>query len=308
MPPRIDILLSTYNGEKFLAEQLDSILGQSHVNIILTIRDDGSRDSTPEILEDYARKDARITYEVQDNLGVVGSFHRLLIDADPGSHYYAFADQDDLWLPDKLERALSRLAACDQKEPLLYCSRVEYVTADKVHLGYSPMLRKKAEFRNALVQNIATGCTIVMNEAARTCLLKHDWPAQVLMHDWWCYLVVSAFGTVIWDEYPSVRYRQHGGNVIGGTVSFLSDCKRRIANFRRRQKKGIFGCYDQAQCFWLLYREDLNGFHKETVERFLESKKSFWHRMMYLGQISRVCRQTPGDDFLLCLLIVIGKY
>jgi glycosyltransferase involved in cell wall biosynthesis len=304
----IDILLSTYNGEAYLREQMESFLGQSHRNFILTIRDDGSGDSTPAILSQYAHIDDRIKLVLQENIGVVSSFHWLLKNADSGCQYFAFADQDDVWLPNKLEKAMNVLAEYDQELPLLYCSRLEYVSADLRHLGYSPLISKQAGFGNALVQNIATGCTIVMNKTAREWLLKHEWPPQVLLHDWWCYLVVSAFGKVICDDFVSTKYRQHRGNLVGGTVSVISDFEKRIVNFQRRHGKSFFGCYDQAYGFWVTYREYLKGINGEILRQFIDSKQSFLHRIRYLTYKNIVYRQTLMDDTLLRLLIMINKY
>jgi len=308
MNQTVNVLMSTYNGESYLSEQLDSILTQTHRSFILTIRDDGSKDSTPEILSRYAASDNRIRIVLQDNLGVVGSFYWLLKNADSGCQYFAFADQDDVWLPDKLERALAVLAEHDESLPLLYCSRVEYVSADLSHLDDSPMIITQAGLRNALVQNIATGCTVVINKAARDLLLKHEWPPQVLMHDWWFYIVISAFGKVVYDDFVSIKYRQHGGNVVGGTVSFISDYSNRLANFFNRQRKGVFGCFDQGYAFWMNYKKELQGESRETVWRFIDSKQSFLHRLRYLACKQRVYRHTLTDDILVRLLILMNKY
>ncbi|ABB32403.1 glycosyltransferase [Geobacter metallireducens GS-15] len=308
MKPRVEILMSTYNGEKFLAEQLDSILAQTHQYFVLTVRDDGSKDGTPDILSRYAATDERITYCVQENRGVVGSFYWLLKNSSPLSNYVAFSDQDDVWLPNKLERALDVLSRYDETLPLLYCSRVEYVSAGLGHLDDSPMMVRPVCLNNALIQNVATGCTVVMNKAARDLLLEREWPPQVLMHDWWSYIVVSAFGKVVYDDFVSIKYRQHGGNVIGGTVSFVSDYRSRIINFLSRRRKGVFGCYDQAYSFWLGYKDELKGESRGIVSQFIESKRSFLSRLNYLTSSQRVYRHRFIDDVLVRLLILSNKY
>lgn len=304
----VDVLMSTYNGEKYLVEQLESILAQTHRAMTLTIRDDGSRDSTPEILTRYAHLDARIKLSLQENKGVVRSFHWLLAHADPGCHYYAFADQDDVWMPNKLERALSVLSGYNGDTPLLYSTRLEYVSADLRHLGVSPRIVNTPCFCNALVQNISTGCTVVMNKAARELLLKHEWPRQVLVHDWWAHIVVSAFGRVVHDDFAPIKYRQHAGNQIGGTVTFFGDLRKRTANFLSRQRNGFFGCYDQALGFWMTYKEELTGDNLEILKQFIDSKGSFLHRLRYLFGKNRVHRQRSIDDVLLRLLILMNRY
>jgi glycosyltransferase involved in cell wall biosynthesis len=304
----VEILMSTYNGEKYLVEQLDSILAQTHGNFILSIRDDGSNDRTTEILLNYAATDRRIMPVFQDNVGIVGSFYWLLKNSDPECKFFAFADQDDVWLPNKVERALNVLSGYEQAQPLLYCSRVEYVAADLSHLAYSQVIITEPGLRNALVQNVFTGCTVVMNKAARELLLKHEWPPQVLMHDWWSYMVISAFGKVVCDDFVSIKYRQHGGNVIGGTVSFLSDFRNRATSFFSRHKKGVFGCYDQAHAFWTNYQDELKGESREIVRLFIESKQSFRHRLRYLSCRQRAHRHTLTDDVIVRLLILMNKY
>lgn len=308
MNPCVDILMSTYNGEKFVSEQIDSILSQTHPCIRLTIRDDGSSDGTTEILSRYAENDERITLILQENVGVVGSFYRLLLDADQGCGYFAFADQDDVWLPDKLTRALQVLAEYDDAMPLLYCSGLEYVTVDLKHLGYSQNVSIEPCLNNALVQNIAQGCTIVINKAARELLLKHDWPPQVMMHDWWFYVVVSAFGKVVRDDgFISMKYRQHGSNVIGGTVSFFSDLRKRIINFKNRNR-GFLGCYPQACAFLRSYEVEMTDEKKRIVKLYLDSKSSLLSRIRYLTSKQRVYRHTFMDDVILQLLIISNKY
>lgn len=308
MKPRVDILMSTYNGEKYVAEQIESILSQTYADIRLTIRDDGSKDGTTTILSRYAKSDDRIQLILQENLGVVGSFYRLLQDADPAYQFFAFADQDDVWRLDKVERAVQVLTEYDSTMPLLYCAGLEYVSANLTHVGYSQNISKTPSLNNALVQNIAQGCTIVINKVARELLLKHAWPPQVMMHDWWLYVVVSAFGKVVRDDFISMKYRQHGTNVVGGTVSFLSDFRKRVANFISRNNQSFFGCYTQAYGFWRSYEEDLIGEKRNMVRLFIDSKHSLFSRIKYLTSKQRVYRQTPVDDVILQLLILLNKY
>lgn len=308
MKAAVNILMSTYNGERFLIEQLDSILSQSHCNITLTIRDDGSKDGTLRILSRYAATDKRIRLFLQNNLGVVKSFYWLLKNADADNQFFAFADQDDVWRPDKVERALQVLTEYDQTMPLLYCAGLEYVSADLSHLAYSQNISRTPGLNNALVQNIAQGCTIVINKVARELLIKHAWPPQVMMHDWWLYVVVSAFGTVVRDDFVSMKYRQHEANVIGGTVSFLSDFRKRVANFISRNNQSFFGCYTQACGFWRSYEEELADEERNMLRLFIESKHSLSSRIRYLTSKQRVYRQTFVDDVILQLLILLNKY
>jgi hypothetical protein len=220
------ILLSVHNGATFLREQLDSLAAQSDPGWILLWRDDGSSDGSAEVVERFAAEAGagRVRHlpEPTGRLGVAGSFLALLRAAPEDAARVAFCDQDDVWLPDKLARAAAALAAVPPGTPGLYCARQVLVDWRLRRIGLSPDAPRGAVLGNALVQNIATGCTVVLNRAARTQVLAVPPPAGTL-HDWWAYLVVAATGgQVIFDAAPAVLYRQHGGNAVGGREGRLA--------------------------------------------------------------------------------------
>src|SRR3954470_1218878 len=207
------VLLSTYDGERWLRQQLDSILAQEHRPRRLLIRDDGSRDGTLAIARAYEREHpALITVSAGANLGPTASFLGLLRDAPPADAY-AFADQDDVWHRDKLRRAVERLRPAGDA-PMLCCGRLHLIGADGGHLGWWPAPRRIG-FGNALVQNVVTGCTAVLNAAAARLVARGAPDGRLVIHDWWMYLVVSAFGEVDYDPRPAIDYRVHAGNAIG---------------------------------------------------------------------------------------------
>ncbi len=218
----VAIMLGTYNGERFLAEQLESISRQTHRQWVLWASDDGSTDNTLDILRSYQQRwpAGRLQILLNDALGATRNFMSLVHNPDIQADYYAYCDQDDIWESDKLERALDCLRSHAElgspRTPALYCSRTRYVDARNHELGFSQRFRRAPSFANALMQNIAGGNTMVFNHAA-CCLLRNACPgASVVIHDWWTYIVISGCGgTVIYDCYPSVRYRQHEDNVIG---------------------------------------------------------------------------------------------
>ena len=240
--PRVAILLSTFNGEIFLREQLDSFLAQSHDNWVLYWRDDGSTDATLTVIREFAARAGQgrcVQFDDCDRrLGPTASFLRLLgrVAAGLGEHdVVAFADQDDVWLPEKLARGLDALAAGGRRTPLLYCARQMLVDARLQPLGISGALARWAEFPAALTQNVATGCTLMLNRAASV-LVAESRPSQGALHDWWCYLIVTASGgRVVQDEHPVVLYRQHGGNLVGAPRS-----RRRRAVAALRRGSGVF--------------------------------------------------------------------
>lgn len=231
MPP-LHVLLATYNGARYLPEQLDSLVSQREAAWSLLWRDDGSTDGTPALLEAFARRTGRAAEAVTPpgRAGAMGSFMRLLAAAPEGGHY-AFCDQDDVWLPGKLARAQAALAEMPEARPALYCSRQQLVDAALRPTGLSPLPRRPLGFRNALVQNVVTGCTLVLNDAARRLVLAAPPPPPGTMHDWWCYLLVSgAGGAMRFDPEPGLLYRQHGANAVGTQPSLL---RRGLAAFTR---------------------------------------------------------------------------
>lgn len=217
-PPRVAILLATYNGARYLPEQLASIAAQRDVDWSLCWRDDGSTDSSRAILEEFTKiHGGSLELSDQTNrIGATASFLALLraaLAARPDADYFAFADQDDVWLPDKLARATGQLA--DATWPALYCARQMLTDAMLRPLGHSPPMRQPIGFPAALAQNIATGNTVVLNRAAAS-LLARSQPPATAYHDWWSYLLVAAAGgRIMADNALVIRYRQHGGNMVG---------------------------------------------------------------------------------------------
>lgn len=231
--PDVVILLSTYNGARFLPEQLGSLAAQEGLGgTALLWRDDGSTDGTRALLEGFALPGGRVreAAELSGRLGAARSFLALLA-AAPEAPFYAFCDQDDVWLPRKLARAVEQLARLPADQPAFCCGRQQLVDASLQPLGLSPVPRRPLGFGNALAQNVATGCTMVLNAAARRLMAAAPPPPAGSIHDWWCYLMVTgAGGQVIFDPEPGILYRQHGGNVIGAAPSLP---RRAIGAMRR---------------------------------------------------------------------------
>ena len=231
----VAILLSTYQGERFLTGQLRSFLDQSHARWTLFWRDDGSTDGSARLLREFADTAGHdVVCLPGSRKGAMGSFLALLAAvravAQTGTSIYAFADQDDVWLVDKLARGVAALATSAASVPAIYCAGQILVDRELRRTGRSARLRSLPGFPAALTQNIATGCTVMLNTAATDLVLASRPPADTL-HDWWCYLVVSAAGgRVIADPEPVVLYRQHGGNLVGAPAGLLA---RGLAAIRR---------------------------------------------------------------------------
>jgi glycosyltransferase involved in cell wall biosynthesis len=303
---RVTVILSTYNGEKYLAEQLDSILSQDDVDVTLLIRDDGSRDSTLSILRDFASRHENVQWIAGDNRGVAGSFLTALKQADSSSDYFGFSDQDDVWEPRKLANAVEALRAeGDSDLPLLYCSKLEIVDESLRHIGFTKRLFRDISFKNALFQNIVYGCTGVMNRSARDLVISTDSVRDILMHDWWCYLAVSAFGRVIFDDRSAIKYRQHGNNQVGACTSILG----RIMMRYKRTFRGLNGRFpsEQNSLFLALYGQRLSGDKRRFMELTLGAKRSL-RRRIELASSSEIVMQNRLDNVLTRVGILLNRF
>jgi glycosyltransferase involved in cell wall biosynthesis len=217
--------MGTLNGAKFLAEQLDSLEAQRHTNWRLIASDDGSADDTINILKHYQVKWGAERLEIRQGpaTGFSSNFLSLACDSGIQADLYAYCDQDDVWQPEKLEVAANYLKAQRKgKLPYVYCGRTKYVSETLKSVGFSPMFVYPRSFRNALVQSIAGGNTMVFNQQAKT-LLEKAGQVEVAAHDWWTYLLVKAAGgKVYYDATPHIFYRQHPDAAIGGNTSKLA--------------------------------------------------------------------------------------
>jgi hypothetical protein len=216
---QIQILLALYNGAAYLPEQLASIAGQTHGDWCLLVSDDGSRDDGPRMIEDFAAQQGRDRVRMIEGpcRGAAANFMHLLRQSDPQVPYLACCDQDDVWLPHKLERAIAALAELPEDQPALYCSRTLVCDATLGDRTLSPGPRRALSFRNALVQNVVAGNTVVLNRAAaELARTGAERIVAVAVHDWWLYQIVTGVGgRVVHDDMPGLLYRQHGSNEIG---------------------------------------------------------------------------------------------
>ena len=238
--PLVAILMGTMNGARFLPEQLDSLAAQTHQNWVLIASDDGSTDDTLRVLKAYQAKwpDGKLIIKEGSKQGFCANFLSMACDPKVKADYYAFCDQDDVWLPNKLEVAVANIAAHqvhkDVTLPYLYCGRTTYVSEKLEPIGISPLFVFPAKFRNALVQSIAGGNTMVFNQETKLALEKVGM-VDVPSHDWWLYLLISGIGgEVYYDKVPQILYRQHDDSIVGENRSFASKCFRAYTLLRGR--------------------------------------------------------------------------
>lgn len=216
--PKVAILLCTYHGELYLAEQLDSFATQTHTNWEVWASDDASVDQTLDILKSYqsAWGSEKLSIKAGPQKGFAANFLSLLCNPCIEADFYAFSDQDDVWDEKKLSAALSLLGEVPSEIPALYCGRTLLVDEQNKEIGLSPLFRRPPCFANALLQNIGGGNTMVFNRSARNLVAMAGSQLNVISHDWWTYMVVSGCGgKVFYDPVPHVRYRQHIKNLVG---------------------------------------------------------------------------------------------
>lgn len=307
---KIQILMSTYNGAAYIDEQIQSILNQKQVYSHLLIRDDGSTDQTVELLEQYARLyPEQIKLHKGSNVGVVASFFTLLELAEEGYDYYAFCDQDDVWMPYKLSKAGATLLQLDSQIPLMYCSSTKMVTQDLTFLKVWPQQpRMPLTMHNALVENVAVGCTMVFN--SRTIdLVRSYFPRNlenVIMHDWWIYVIASAMGQVVFDENAQILYRQHGHNVLGGqSDGWMTKWIKRARRFTSGKNHYILS--KQAKEFKRCFGPLLSSKQQEDIQQLLDGlDKGLLHRMKYATQ-TPFYRQSKVDNMVYKMIYVLKK-
>lgn len=287
--------MSTYQGERFVAEQVHSILGQLPPDGRLFVRDDGSTDRTTERIESIA--DPRISLVRGTNIGFARSFFALLEMLPAEADLVMLSDQDDVWLPGRIDRAAQQM--CGREGPTLYCSRLELVDEALRPLGISSPWPRGPSFANALAENIVTGCTVALNRAALGLVLRLGDPAAIHFHDWWMYLVISAFGTVIADPVPTVLYRQHGGNVVGRG----SGVRRYLVNLQFiRRKSWVHIMFSQIENFRSVHADKLAPEQRRLLDRVFDPRSAAAVARLVL-QPTRY-RQAFVDDVLLRVLVL----
>lgn len=229
MKYKVTVLMSTYNGEKYIKQQLDSIFNQKKVNVRVLVRDDGSVDKTQEILDQYS-KEKNLEWYSGENIRTAKSFVNLINHVSLDSDYYSFSDQDDVWQSTKLIKSIQKIK--NIKGPALYAGNYNLVDSDLNPISNTNMHMTTTSFNQALVYSCCTGCTVVINKELLKDL-RGKYPRYLFMHDDWIHKVCLGIGgKVVYDETPLMLYRQHSNNVEGGKHNFLDKVKK-VANDKK---------------------------------------------------------------------------
>jgi len=225
----VAVLLCTHNGARFLHEQLESFTKQTHTNWHLYVYDDGSSDNTRGIIEEYKKSvNNRVVFIPTQHKNFAKNFLSAVCSTDGDYDFWAFSDQDDIWEPFKLERAVTNLNQSNTGANL-YCTRTGLIDNGGKFIGLSTLFIKIPSFKNAIVQSIAGGNTMVFNKAARDLIVTAGSEIDIVSHDWWIYQLISGSGgNVFYDPVPSLLYRQHEGNLMGSNNGIYAKISRLI--------------------------------------------------------------------------------
>lgn len=308
---KVAILMCTFNGERFLKEQLDSFITQTHQDWTLWVSDDGSTDQTLEILRTTQAEWGADRLKIVEGprKGFARNFLSLACRAEIEAEYFAFSDQDDIWLPCKLIRALEMLAKQVQEQPhqntaLLYGSRTSLIDETGNSIGISNLIPKALSFSNALVQNVAGGNTMVFNHILVKTLRDAGAELDIVSHDWWLYIVATATGgKVLFDREPHILYRQHKGNLVGSNLGLTS-------RFKRLQKlfSGRFAGWIQQNYLCIKRIEDNMAVDSIRCAQLLASihQVCLYKRLVYFIQ-SGVRRQSMTGNIALLAAVVLKQ-
>lgn len=307
--PLVTVCMSTYNGSKYLSEQIDSIIDQTYDNWQLYIHDDGSTDKTVEIINSYQVKDDRIHFVKGNNhQGIIKAFINLVYNVK--SDYYMFSDQDDVWLENKFSTMVNKANSHDNEKPLLLHTRFKKIDGNGIVIDDGDYeVNSRTDFKFFAIANNVTGCTTLFNSALRDKLIENDNENKInydrlFMHDWWLGVIASAFGEVCYLDEKPVLYRQHENNVLGAQKKFSFE---KIWNkVTLKTKLEIFKICTQTSEFKKLYGSQLGSSKLELVT-MISSLLTSWNPIKQLNFIKRnkVTMLTKSHTIQLYIFVML---
>lgn len=286
MSKKIYILLATYNGEKYLKEQLDSLFEQTNQHWTLWIHDDNSKDNTVSIIKEYKSKYPDQIKFLDDDISTGGAkenFTYLLNNIDEDYDYVMFCDQDDIWLENKIEVTLDKMLEIEKenidKATLVHTDLHIYENENKneciAFMEYQKLNYRFDTLNRLFMQNIVTGCTMMINKKGIKKI--SEIPKEALMHDWWAALVISAFGKIGFVDKPTILYRQHGNNTVGAKKRDLTFFINKLIN-----PISLKDNFLQIYKFKNLYYSSLDEHSRYIIDIFLSLQKESYFKSRYL--------------------------
>lgn len=302
MMKKVAIIMSTYNGERYIEEQLKSILNQTYKNIDIYIRDDCSTDGTVGIIEKYTSCPRLHFTKGNKNMGYPEGFYYLM-SQDIEADYFSFSDQDDVWEPEKIERAVYNLDRMDKDIPLLYFSAYELCDQYLNHIKILPNIKFTPNFRNSLFQCLALGYTMVMNKKAKDiCANKRS--VKTISKDVWIGMICSGLGEVYFDNTSCAKYRRNDGAFSVSDTNFLSVQKVRFYKlFKNNGFKNINRILTE---FFEVFGDELPEKRREELELFLPQKYSVRKVVKKIFYPYRL-RYSITDEVMLRIMFLLGK-
>ena len=297
--PVVSVLLSTYNGHKYIKELVDSVLNQEGVDVILQVRDDGSNDDTIEILKNY--NDSRIIINKGTNLGPAKSFLTLLNECQD-SDYYAYCDQDDVWYSNKLITAINEIKSFNS--PTLFISTYDVVDENlnklmKFDMNFTRPLR----LQETLIYRAPSACNMVFNHSLKQ-LISKTVPDSARMHDFWTLLVAEVHNcNIITKDVALIQYRQHAGESVGITPSASTRLKRLVKSLRHGNNER----WRQAKELYDIYFNDIPNENKRILKEMIDYRDSFKNKLILFKDKQFVTSNTY-IDLLFKFSVLIGKF
>ena len=291
----VAILMSTYNGAKYLKDQLQSIINQSYSNWHLYIRDDGSSDETVEIIKSYAKKDSRISiiHDTLGNIGSVRSFFYLLEQVD--SNFYMFSDQDDYWKQDKIQKSILLLKQHNHKrKPICVYTNLQIVD-DNLEGNELLLTKTWQDFPKLFFTNNLYGCTMLFNnflkEKIKFNRLNYD---NIYVHDWWLALVCAIFGEIYYLDEPTILYRQHYGNQIGATSKNINVLIKRLFS-KSKDEKSLQSIILFAEELEKLYGAELKS---SNIQGYVKNYATISNKSSFFNNLKIILRFPPKSVHL----------
>ncbi len=297
---KVAIVMSTYNGEQFIREQLDSILNQTYKNIEIVVRDDGSKDGTVDIVKEYQSKHKNIKLFEGENLGFVNSFFELLDLAE--ADYYAYADQDDVWLENKIELAVTELNKLDDSKPNMVFGNSDYYDVEMNFLGYGDK-DKKYSFLRSLFSCIGQGMTFTINQKTKEMISQHR-PESCFFHDWWTYILCMGLGNVAYNNVTTVKYRRRKENATSEGQGYFRLLIWRFKNLLFGN--GMKDIKQQMLNFKKIFYNDLSEENQKILDLFGNEKYSFIKAIKKTFYPKRI-RSKLSDEIMLRVLFLFGS-
>lgn len=307
---KVLILLAAYNGEAYIRQMIDSVLNQTHQDLQLILSDDGSKDATAQILADYAEKHPQkvIHYCSGQRFGSAQKHFMHLLSQFQDAPYIMFCDQDDFWYPDKVQKTLDKMIGTetDREAPVLVHTDLRVVNGNGEQLAssfcaHSAIDGNRLQLNQLLVQNVVTGCTVMINRALAELACRDYDTEAMLMHDWWLALLASACGKIVFLSEATMDYRQHGHNSVGAKNVYSPQYLiKRLSSVKMRTS--LDDAANQAQAFLNCYADKLSDAQEELIRAFVSTRSAsiIQRDMIYLKYdllkkgFIRVCAQLLG--------------